>query len=175
MGQLIKRLDEHGYGNWLLFDLLPVSIPSNTEWLWAENEYEGYAGFEAVTQGEHLFMGAFGAFLAEFDPDEPDVEDLEENDVLGVDAFLKQEISKQMEIAQWMSSQLNIKPWGKGLATAYIAIDEHGRRIQHVAMRAKLKGTRFVLQSSFDVEHKDQTSGPFMQILGSVLAACQLD
>lgn len=175
MGESIKRLDEHGYSNWLLFDLLPVSLPSDTGWLWAENEYEGYAGFDAYIQGEHLFMGAFGAYLAEFDPDEPDIEELEEDNVPGVDAFLKREISKQMEITQWMASQLNIKPWGKGLATAYIAIDEHGRQIQHVAMRARLKGTRFILQSSFDVEHKDRTSGPFMQILGSVLAACQID
>ena len=175
MSQSIKRLDEHGYGEWLLFDLLPVSIPSSPGWLWAQNEYEGYAGFVAFTQREDLFMGAFGAYQAEFDPDEPDIDDLGEDKVPAVDAFLKREISKQMEVTQWMSSHLNIKPWGKGLATAYIAIDEHRRQIQYVAMRARLKGTRFVLLSSFDVEHKDQTCGPFMQILGSVLVTCQVD
>lgn len=170
MSKFITRVSKDSFGSWLLFDTLPVELPS-TEWLWSQNESEVYAGFEAYTPETHLFMGAFGAYLADLDPDEPDIDLLEEEDVPEIDAFLRSELSKQETITKWMTSELNDKPWGKGLVTAYIAIDEEGREIQHVATRARLRGTRFVIQTSFDVEHKDQTL-IFMQMLGSVLAAC---
>lgn len=170
MVKFITRVDENSFEQWLLFETLPVVLPP-TDWLWSQNESQVYAGLEAYAPDTHLFMGAFGAYLADLDPDEPDIDLLSEEDIPEIDAFLKSELSKQEEITKWMASQLNVKPWGKGLVTAYIALDEEGREIQHIATRTKLKGTRFVIQTSFDVEHKDETL-VFMQILGSALAAC---
>lgn len=149
---------------------LDVLLPQSDFW-WQGDENDYSAGLSAYDKESREFIGSLQVYLADFDDDEPIIDDLSENEVARVDEFLKTEISKQFTLVEWMGSQLNTKDWGKGLVTAYIVQESATRATQFLSVRARLKGVRFVVIGSFNTAKKDVAASLIFGAVGSLLAS----
>lgn len=105
------------------------------------------------------------------EPEEPDVQELQDSDVQRIDDALRAEISAQLNVTKWQKSQLNEAGDMKGLVTMCIVEDE-GVSWQYIASRINRFGRKWVQIGMFDITKADPLA---KLVFGSVSQSSYLD
>lgn len=101
------------------------------------------------------------------DAQELDVSKLDAGSVEDFDASLKSAVGKNMDLIQWMGSQLNQTEKMKGLVTAYV-VRNNGKEWQYIACRFNVQNRKLAAVGMFDVSKQDPLAKLVFQSLRSV-------
>jgi hypothetical protein len=101
------------------------------------------------------------------DKAEPDISGIKPEDIDAIDALLKSEISRQLNVTCWMSSQLNVFDSLKVMVSGYITTDQE-KQWRYITLRLSNNNQKFVIIGSFDIAKADKLAELIWKSLNSV-------
>jgi len=170
--RLVKNADliDGKTGLFSVLGLLTIYLKGPYRWQANDIQGDGYIGASfSLYNEEKTEIGYIQLADASNDPEEPDINQVNESNFNDVDRLLRELLDKVIDIKEWMSPSLVEVGGKKSLMTTYITKRDE-KDWQNIVLRMSINTKKIVVAGVFDIAHKDEAASIIFHSMHSVRA-----